>query len=353
MKILANAKIKAFFDWILCSILIFTAGMILFAALLGNRQRLMAFCLPLCPLGMGLMILAGFYRYFKEQNETMEQAVKQIRDRISGSDNTPIECNEEGELYRLFHEVNTLVSMLNAHAENQKREKLFLKNTISDISHQLKTPLAALNIYNGIIQEEAGEFGTIREFAGFSEQELDRMESLIQNLLKMAKFDSGTIVMEKTRVNVSEIMERVKQSFAFRARQEEKEICLSGEEEVCFLCDQSWMTEAVGNLVKNALDHTDKKGIIEISWRQAGSVLRITVRDNGRGICREDLYHIFKRFYRSRYSKDTKGIGLGLPLAKAIVEAHGGTIKVDSEPEMGTIFTLDFLQNCSPEVTGL
>ena len=78
MKILANAKIKAFFDWILCSILIFTAGMILFAALLGNRQRLMAFCLPLCPLGMGLMILAGFYRYFKEQNETMEQAVKQI-----------------------------------------------------------------------------------------------------------------------------------------------------------------------------------------------------------------------------------------------------------------------------------
>lgn len=353
MKILVNAKIKAFFDWILGSVLIATAGMILFVVLGGNRQRLMTFCLLLWPLGMGLMILAGFYRYFKEQNETIEQAVKQIRDRISGSETTPIECNEEGELYRLFHEVNTLVSMLNAHAENQKREKLFLKNTISDISHQLKTPLAALNIYNGIIQEEADEPGTIREFADFSEQELDRMENLIQNLLKMAKFDSGTMVMEKTWVNVSEIMEGIKQSFAFCTKQEGKEICLAGEEDVCFLCDQSWMTEAVGNLVKNALDHTDKKGIIKISWKQAGSVLRITVSDNGRGICREDLYHIFKRFYRSCYSKDSKGMGLGLPLAKAIVEAHGGTIKVDSEPERGTIFTLDFLQNCSPEVTGL
>ena len=112
-----------------------------------------------------------------------------IRDRI--------ECDDEGELYRLFQEVNSLVSILNAHAENEGRSKKFMKDTISDISHQLKTPLAALNIYNGIMQEETKDMETLREFTALSEQELDRIETLVQNLLKITKLDAGTIVIEK------------------------------------------------------------------------------------------------------------------------------------------------------------
>ena len=232
---------------------------------------------------------------------------------------------------------------MNAHAENEKNAKKFLKNTISDISHQLKTPLAALNIYMGLIQDEAEELPTIQEFSRLSEQELDRIEGLVQNLLKITKLDAGMIVLEKSLENVSEIAESVKKHFLFRASQEGKEICLSGSGETAFLCDRSWMMEAISNLVKNALDHTREGDCIRMEWRVSASIVQITIKDNGSGIYPEDLHHIFKRFYRSRYSKDTQGIGLGLPLAKAIVEAHNGTIEVDSALGRGTSFTMNFL----------
>lgn len=273
----------------------------------------------------------------------MENAISQITDYISGNKDITIECNDEGELFRLFHEVNSLVAILNAHAENEKSSKKFLKHTISDISHQLKTPLAALNIYNGIIQDEAKEFPTIQEFSLLSEQELDRIETLVQNLLKITKLDSGTVVLEKSLEKVSELAEKVKKYFLFRAKQEEKEIILLGDETVTFLCDRSWIIEAISNLVKNALDHTEKGDFIRIEWRAFASIVQIIVKDNGSGICPEDIHHIFKRFYRSRFSKDTQGIGLGLSLTKAIVEAHNGTIEVDSILGRETSFIINFL----------
>ena len=103
------------------------------------------------------------------------------------------------------------------------------------------------------------------------------------------------------------------------------------------------MMEAVGNIVKNALDHMENGNSVWIEWGQSANAVRIKVKDNGRGIHPEDLHHIFKRFYRSRYSKDTQGTGLGLPLAKSVVEAHNGTIEVDSMLGVGTIFVIFFL----------
>lgn len=252
-------------------------------------------------------------------------------------------ADEEGELNKLFHKINSLASTLNAHAENELKSKEFLKNTISDISHQLKTPLTALNIYNGILQDESENFPAIQEFAQLSEQELDRIEKLVQNLLKITKLDAGTIVIDKKMENISEIMESVKRHFSFRAEKEGKKITLSGIRNLDLLCDRNWLTEAIDNIVKNALDHTEKGDCISIKWECFASVVQIIIKDNGSGIHPEDLYHIFKRFYRSRYSKDTQGIGLGLPLAKAIVEAHNGTIEVNSELGRGTSFIINFL----------
>ncbi|MFQ7292248.1 MAG: ATP-binding protein [Monoglobales bacterium] len=252
-------------------------------------------------------------------------------------------ADEEGELNKLFHKINSLASTLNAHAENELKSKEFLKNTISDISHQLKTPLTALNIYNGILQDESENFPAIQEFAQLSEQELDRIETLVQNLLKITKLDAGTIVIDKKMENISEIMESVKRHFSFRAEKEGKKISLSGNRNLDLLCDRNWLTEAIDNIVKNALDHTEKGDCISIKWECFASVVQIIINDNGSGIHPEDLYHIFKRFYRSRYSKDTQGIGLGLPLAKAIIEAHNGTIEVNSELGRGTSFIINFL----------
>ena len=340
MKIFVNRKIKRLFHGILLCVLFFTLIAVL---LMEFEVRNAAVYTIVCFLLMSAAILVICYGYFREQHKIMEHAILQITEYISGNKDVTIECNDEGELYRLFHEVNSLVAILNAHAENEKNAKKFLKNTISDISHQLKTPLAALNIYMGLIQDEAEELPTIQEFSRLSEQELDRIEGLVQNLLKITKLDAGMIVLEKSLENVSEIAESVKKHFLFRASQEGKEICLSGSGETAFLCDRSWMIEAISNLVKNALDHTKEGDCIRMEWWVSASIVQITIKDNGSGIYPEDLHHIFKRFYRSRYSKDAQGIGLGLPLAKAIVEAHNGTIEVDSTLGRGTSFTLNFL----------
>ncbi len=342
MKILADRKIKLLFLQILSCMLVF---FLLSAAFIVLRPDKAAFCIWICVPGMGIGALTACYGYFKEQNRIMEDAITQIREYLSGDRERRIECSEEGELYRLFHEINSLAAILNARAENEEKTKKFLKNTISDISHQLKTPLAALNIYNGIIQTEAesNDLLTIKEFSGLSEQELDRIETLVQSLLKIAKFDAGTIIIEKRPENISEMMEDVKKHFAFRAAQEGKEIVLKGSKTLSFLCDRNWIMEAVNNLVKNALDHMGSGNHIWIEWGGSAFVIWIIIKDNGTGIHPEDLNHIFKRFYRSRYSKDSQGIGLGLPLAKSVVEAHSGTIQANSQPGAGTAFVINFL----------
>lgn len=340
MKILTNDRIKALF----CRVLIFTAVFAVLSVLiicleLENEARYIF----ICALFMFLAILTALYGYFDEQNKIIENAEAKIAEYISGDQTARIECSEEGELYKLFHKVNSLAAILNAHADNELKSKEFLKDTISDISHQLKTPLAALNIYNGIIQREAEDLPEIKEFAELTEQELDRIEVLVQNLLKITRLDAGTIVLDKTPENVSEMMDSVKKQFSFRAEREGKEISLSGDSDITLLCDREWLTQAIGNIVKNALDHTAAGGRIEIEQRQFASVVRIVIKDNGSGIHPEDLNHIFKRFYRSRFSKDAQGVGLGLPLAKAVIEAHDGSIEVDSELGRGTTFAINFL----------
>ena len=259
----------------------------------------------------------------------MNEAITQIREYIAGNQNARIECDDEGDLYRLFHEVNSLVTILNAHAENEGRAKTFLKDTISDISHQLKTPLAALNIYNGLMQQEVQNSSELKEFASLSEQELDRIESLVQNLLKITKLDAGTITLDKQPQNVADMMGYIERHFAYQAQQQEKTLVLSGDEEVALVCDQTWLIEAISNIVKNAFDHTKAGATIRLTWRAFASMVQIIVSDNGSGIHPEDLPHIFKRFYRSRFSKDTQGIGLGLPLAKAIIVDHMRAVGMD------------------------
>ena len=340
MKIFANKEIKKLF---LAISVIWAASLLLTQGFLWLCNQQLSMFLLLVFVLAGASILAVCYSYFRKQNQTMEQAVSQINAYLDGNRNARIECDNEGELYRLFHSVNSLAAVLNAHADNELREKEFLKNMISDISHQLKTPLAALNIYNGLLQDDDIEVSSVKEFADLSEQELDRIETLVQSLLKITRLDAGAIVLEKTAENVADMMRDIELHFAYRARQEKKEIILSGSDHLSLFCDRDWLNEAIDNIVKNAFDHTESGATIRVAWKELPSGVQIVITDNGCGIHPEDIHHIFKRFYRSRFSKDKQGIGLGLPLAKAIVEAHNGTIEVDSELGIGTIFTMNFL----------
>lgn len=340
MKIFANKDIKHFF-------LVITVILVAFLLLSQVTVWLLCKKFSLWLLLLSLLTTSAMwgvsYWYFCRQNKIMENAVSQINAYLDGNVNARIECDEEGELYRLFHSINSLAAILNAHAANELREKEFLKNTISDISHQLKTPLAALNIYNGLLQDEAKEMPVVNEFVTLSEQELDRIETLVKNLLKITKLDAGSIIIEKNMENIADIMRDIELHFAYRSRQEHKEIVLSGSDNISLLCDRDWLMEGIDNIVKNALDHTEKGDTVRIEWKALSTAVQITVKDNGKGIHPEDLHHIFKRFYRSRFSKDKQGIGLGLPMAKAIIEAHSGSIEVDSELGKGTTFTMNFL----------
>ena len=339
MKIFANKEIKKLF---LAVSVIWVASLLLTQGFLWLcYQRFSLFLLLVFVLSGGAILAVGC-SYFKKQNQVMEQAVSQINAYLDVNHNARIECDDEGELYRLFHTVNSLAAVLNAHADNELREKEFLKNTISDISHQLKTPLAALNIYNGLLQDGDMELSAVKEFADLSEQELDRIETLVQNLLKITRLDAGAIVLEKNAENVADMMRDIELHFAYRARQEKKEIILSGSDHLSLFCDRDWLNEAIDNIVKNAFDHTESGATIRVAWKELPSGVQIVITDNGCGIHPEDIHHIFKRFYRSRFSKDTQGIGLGLPLAKAIIEAHGGLIEVESELGIGTSFIMNF-----------
>lgn len=300
----------------------------------------MTLLLLLCALcGTTTALYATFHR-LRRQERKMKEAALRIGEYILDRRKGGIECSEDGAMNHLFHEVNSLVAIADARANSERRAKEFLRDTISDISHQLKTPIAALNIYNGILQQEAADAATVQEFASLSEQELDRMESLVQNLLKMARLDAGAITLEQAPENLAELLEHIKGQYSFRAKQEGKELILEGDEQSLLVCDRIWLTEAIGNLVKNALDHTNQGDRVLLRWQQSPCLTKIVVEDTGNGIHPEDLYHVFKRFYRSRFSKEAQGAGLGLPLAKSIIEAHQGSIEVHSESGQGTTFTI-------------
>ncbi len=350
MKIFTDHRIKRLFGRMAAYLFVF---IVLGAALIAFGVRDSALYLFGAALVMSVVIFLSCYGYFQKQNRCIEEAQEKITAYLSGDLSARIECDEEGELYKLFHKINSLAAVLNAHAEREQESRTFLKNTISDISHQLKTPLAALNIYNGIMQDEMTQLSDIREFTRLSEQELDRLEGLVQNLLKITKLDAGTIVLDRKLWKVSEMLEDVAGHFTFRAGQEGKRIETAGDDSIRLFCDRGWLTQALDNIVKNALEHTQEGGRISIQYREFMSVVQIVIQDDGSGIHREDLPHIFKRFYRSRFSKDTQGIGLGLPLAKAVIEAQDGSVEVDSEPGRGTTFTLNFLTGQPPFPTKL
>lgn len=321
-------------------------------------------------------IAAGLRWYFRWQEQIIEDAAAKIKRFLSGDTSVRIACDQEGGLYKLLHAVNTLATTLEAHAAGEQQTKEFLKKTIADISHQLKTPLAALSIYNAILQDEREHPSVIAEFTQKTEQEIDRIEVLVQNLLKITRLDAGAIIMEKEAVNLAEMMTEVVGRFETRAELEQKCLTVSGPDTAMVCCDRAWFMEAVGNIVKNALDYTPAAATISVVWQQFPTITTITVKDNGSGIPPEDIHHIFKRFYRrhtdeaagrspARQGSDRppagqgsdrspagqgsdrtpvrQGIGLGLSLTKAIIEAHDGTVTADSIPGQVTAFTINLL----------
>ena len=284
----------------------------------------------------GFAVLFGSAIYLRRQDALYQTVIRT---------ENHLPQNENGLLYQMFGGIEELAVALQAKNENEHKSKEFLQEMVFNISHQLKTPLAALSMYTEIIIDEPDQPDTVTSFAEKSMASLQRIEQLIGALLKMARLDVGSIVFDKKPIPVMELLEQAQASFTTRAEVEGKRIVLSGAPDEMITCDFEWTNEAIGNLIKNALDHTGRGGLIHIEWKHSPDMLRLSVSDNGCGISQDDIHHIFKRFYRSKHSSDHTGVGLGLPLAKAIVEGQGGTISVVSTPCEGTTFTISFFTN--------
>ncbi|WP_090117727.1 sensor histidine kinase KdpD [Cohnella sp. OV330] len=248
----------------------------------------------------------------------------------------------EGELGLLAHQVQELSLRLQETIAQLNRDKDFLRDTIADISHQLKTPLASLTVYVELLQ--GGGVGPAEqdEFLRTCARELERMEWLIQMLLKLARLEAGSLPMQLERAPIAETVRAATHTIGRLAEERQIEIRFEGPAEpISVPHDPRWLAEALANLVKNAVEHSPPHGIVKIAWETTPIFVRLRVTDQGAGIDARDEPHIFKKFYRASSGKTGgSGVGLGLPLAKTIAERHGGMLAAGRTEEGGTVFTL-------------
>lgn len=306
---------------------------------IAGMQSKMAVFMTGFVMSLWLVQMAGAGFFFSDREKVYAEAEKTVRKFAEGDFSENISYLEEGRLHQLFGSVDHLAKALAAQSEMTGRAKAFLKDTISDISHQLKTPLAALEMYCEIISAEPENTETVIKFTKKASEALIRMEQLILALLKITRLDAGAVIFEKKDHPVGDVVKRGIEELAVRAQREGKEILLSGQDRVSVNCDLQWTGEALGNLVKNALDYTREGAKIEISWEELAGAVRISVIDDGEGIGEEMFHHMFKRFYRVGKGN---GIGLGLPLAKSVMEGQGGMLSAHNIPGGGAAFVMTF-----------
>ena len=225
-------------------------------------------------------------------------------------------------------------------ASNVELEKDKIKSLIADISHQIRTPLTAINLIVSRLRGEKNEADRHRLLHEL-EQLLVHMDWLIEALLKMAKLDAGTVSMKKKTVNVSDLLKKSVQDFLIPMELREQNLVIDCTDMVSLRGDEYWLREAVGNIVKNCMEHTPAGGEICIRAAENHLYTEITVSDNGAGIDKEDLPHIFERFYKGKNSADSS-VGIGLALARMIVVAQEGTLSATNRINGGAKFEIRF-----------
>lgn len=259
-------------------------------------------------------------------------------------DNKALTLNE-GELSSFYNKFMDMGERLESALEELKCEKINLKNIINDISHQLKTPLSALIAYNDILKNHNNMDGeTKTKFIDLTSEQLDRMDWLITTLLKYARIESNAINYNKSLLSLKDTINYCMQPLNFVADEKKQEIILDFKGDGLYFHDEKWIGEALSNIVKNSIEHTKIEGIINITLDETPLSITITISDNGEGIEKKELKNIFKRFYKGKNSINPRSIGIGLSLSKKIIEAHNGSIVVESEVLVGTTFYITFLK---------
>ena len=313
--------------------------------------RISSWAAIICLVGGVIIIGMTFYydyRRYKKINE-LSMYLHQI---CAGNYSLDIRDNEEGDLSILKNEIYKVTCRLSEQSELLRKDKRYLADALSDISHQLKTPLTSMSMIMDLLKRQDLEEEKRLEFIRSVSRQLERVEWLVTSLLKLSKIDAGTVLFKKDKVHVPTLIKQAIEPLSIKAEIKEQSIIIkaleednSGEgnkvEEVSFIGDRNWSLEAVINILKNCIEHTPIGGSLEIIFTENTLYTEIIIKDNGEGIASEDLPHIFERFYRGK-NASSESVGIGLAMARSIVLQQNGDITVKSEEGIGTTFRIRF-----------
>lgn len=255
-----------------------------------------------------------------------------------------IDDNTEDELSILKNEIYKTTIMLKEQAENSLQDKINLKTSLEDISHQLKTPLTSINIMlDNLLDNQDMDKETRIEFIKDIKREINNINYLVQTLLKLSRFEANTVKYNNELINIQDLITKVTTNVSVLCDLKNITIQTNNYKNIYLTCDLYWQTEALTNILKNCIEHSQDSSYIYIDIIQNKIYTQITIKDNGEGISKEDIKHIFQRFYKGTNSKKDS-IGIGLPLAKTIIEKNNGTLEVVSQEQVGTTFTIKYFK---------
>ena len=274
------------------------------------------------------------YRRYKK----LESLSAQLRRLLQNGTSLSIADYEEGELSVLASELQKVTLRLKENAEALTRDKRFLVDSLADISHQLRTPLTTMNLTLGLLKNDpapAERDELLREFSTL----LDRMEWLVETLLKLSRLDAGMVPFKPEALTAGDLFTRSSEPLLIPMELKEQVLQAEGEETTLSV-DPAWTAEAIGNILKNCVEHTPEGGTIKLSAEDNAIYTALVIEDDGPGFDIKDLPHLFERFYKGKIGT-SNGFGIGLSLAQKIITAQGGTIRA-LNGQSGACFTIRF-----------
>ena len=298
-------------------------------------------CAVLC-LTLGIILIIIFTVVTKQRYKNLNDLNDYLSLVCKGIYDMNIDDNTEGELSILKNNLYKVITLLQSQNEYLKNDKLYLADSIADISHQLKTPLTSMMVMCELLENEENP-DKRQEFVSVINNQLSKMKCLITNILKISKLDADATEFKREEVSILSVLDDSLKPFVLTA--ELKNIAIqNGANDFVFNGDESWTVEAVSNIVKNCLEHTNDGGKITIASDSTNLYNKLTISDNGCGIAEEDLPHIFERFYHGKNSsKDS--VGIGLALAKTVFEKENASVTVESEQGRGSVFEIRFYKS--------
>lgn len=285
-------------------------------------------------------VYCGIYRERKTY-----RSIDKLLDCVLSQEKIEISDVKEGELSALAHKIHRIQEVLGKHIEKAEQEKEQVKSLVSNMSHQLKTPLANLSVYTEILSDQELEEKKKAEAAEKIKKQIDKLDWIIGSLAKMVKLEQDVIVFDAEGISIRKtILDAIDTVYE---KMEKKEITLVSEpyEDILLYHNRKWTVEVFVNLLENAVKYTDRGGTIQIKVCPYEIYTEIQIIDNGCGIHEEEITEIFKRFYRSREVEHIEGSGIGLYLSNLILEKEKGYLVVKSVYGEGSCFSV-FLQNC-------